>query len=335
VNEFTVPKYIKRPKIIIGENENMEHPLDEAQQTHSSKPSIVNEQKEKRANNIMVVSNKKSKEEMKMYTTEKKRQQRENLKNRYGDEEYKKMRAKEIAEWRKKNKPEKPVLTEEEKAELNRERKCNDKRRERELAKEKNTIQNPVNIPINIEEPKKENDNIIKKTKVIPEKLPPKTAEEKAELNRERKCNDKRRERELAKEKNTIQKPVNTSIEEPKKENDNIIKKTKVFPEKLPPKTAEEKAELNKERKRNDKRREREFAKEKNTVQNPVDTSIEEPKKVIPEKLPPKTAEEKAELNKERKRNDKRRERDLAKNNNRATDAVEHIENINITFIDP
>jgi hypothetical protein len=163
LNEFTVPKYIKRPKIIIGENENIEHPLDEAQQTDSSKPSIVNEQKEKRANNIMVVSNKKSKEEIKMYATEKKRQQRENLKQRYGDEEYKKMRAKEIAEWRKKNKPEKPVLTEEEKAENTRERKKKDMQKYRELAK--NNVEN------NIQPPQEKNTNNLTPTPKIVENI--------------------------------------------------------------------------------------------------------------------------------------------------------------------
>jgi hypothetical protein len=163
LNELTVPKYIKRPKIIIGENENMEHPLNEAQQTDSSKPSIVNEQKEKRANNIMVVSNKKSKEEIKMFATEKKRQQRENLKQRYGDEEYKKMRAKEIAEWRKKNKPEKPVLTEEEKAENTRERKKKDMQKYRELAK--NNVEN------NIQPPQEKNTNNLTPTPKIEENI--------------------------------------------------------------------------------------------------------------------------------------------------------------------
>ena len=49
-------------------------------------------------NNIITKSNKKSKEEMKEKARVRKQLQRERLKNKYGDEEYKRMRAKEIAD---------------------------------------------------------------------------------------------------------------------------------------------------------------------------------------------------------------------------------------------
>ena len=49
-------------------------------------------------NNIITKSNKKSKEEIKEEARLRKQLQRERLKNKYGDEEYKRMRAKEIAD---------------------------------------------------------------------------------------------------------------------------------------------------------------------------------------------------------------------------------------------
>ena len=52
----------------------------------------------------MVVSDKKSREEMIKNATERKRRQREKLKEKYGDEEYKKIHAQKIAEDRKRKK---------------------------------------------------------------------------------------------------------------------------------------------------------------------------------------------------------------------------------------
>lgn len=55
-------------------------------------------------NTFLSISNKKSPEEMKNKATERKRLQRERLKEKYGDEEYKKLHAKKIAEDRKRKK---------------------------------------------------------------------------------------------------------------------------------------------------------------------------------------------------------------------------------------
>ena len=59
---------------------------------------------EQLGNKIMVVSDKKSREEMIKNATERKRRQREKLKEKYGDEEYKKIHAQKIAEDRKRKK---------------------------------------------------------------------------------------------------------------------------------------------------------------------------------------------------------------------------------------
>ena len=56
--------------------------------------------------NIVKNDNKKTDDEIKEAARLRKQKQREKLKEKYGDEEYKKMRAKEIAENRKKKKTE-------------------------------------------------------------------------------------------------------------------------------------------------------------------------------------------------------------------------------------
>jgi hypothetical protein len=55
-------------------------------------------------NNIMVKTNKKTQEQIKQEAIERKRKQRQLLKEKYGDKKYKKIRAAEIAEYRKKTK---------------------------------------------------------------------------------------------------------------------------------------------------------------------------------------------------------------------------------------